>query len=187
MTPVTRAATLTLVLAFPSAGAAQGAVRQRFPRPTWGWALAQLVPSPEALITRDEVYFGLRWQVTPVLLSFALRRGVNPWRALVADPVARYGGSVELLVAPEFFALPGDPAQQWMLRTGLRAHVPLLPGGESLAMFAGASHTYFRGEHGVGFEAGLCALFGLVGAQVTYMPWFAGADAWVITLRLRYL
>lgn len=178
---------LLAALLVPAAALAPAAPRQRLPRPTLLWAAAQLVPSPEWIVAGAEVAFGLRWQVTPVLLALGLRPGLNPWRALVAEPVVRYGGSVELLVAPEFIGLPGRLAQQWGLRSGVRAHLPLSERGENLAVFAGASHLLYRGESSVGFEAGACVLYGLLGAQVTYAPWFRGADAWIITLRLRYL
>jgi hypothetical protein len=161
--------------------------RDPFPYPTPLWVAAQLVPSPEWIVSRGDVTFGLRWQVTPALFAFGLRRGLNPWRAFVAEPVVRYGGSIELFVAPEFIALPGDAAQQWGLRSGLRAHLPLSERGENLAVFAGASHLLYRAESSVGFEAGACVLYGLLGAQVTYSPRFLGADAWTFTLRLRYL
>jgi len=174
-------------LLIPAATLAPAQPRQRLPYPTPLWAVAQLVPSPELVVAGPSVAFGLRWEATPVLLAFGLRRGLNPWRSLVAEPVVRYGGSVELFVAPEYIALPGDFAQRWGLRSGVRAHLPLIERGENLALFAGASHMLYRGESSVGFEAGATVLWGLLGAQVTYSPWFLGADAWTFTLRVRYL
>lgn len=175
------------VLLVPAVTLAPARPRDPFPYPTPLWIAAQLVPSPEWIVSRAEVSFGLRWQVTPLLLAFGLRRGLNPWRALVAEPVVRYGGSVEVYTGPEYLALPGEAAQQWGLRSGVRAHLPLSERGENLAVFAGASHLLYRSESSVGFEAGACVLYGLLGAQVTYSPSFLGADAWIVTLRLRYL
>ena len=171
----------------PATCLAQRAPRERFPRPTLAWTLAQLVPSPEALIARDGVWFGLRWQITPLLFAFGLRAGVNPWRAFVVEPLARYGGSVELFASPEWLFVPGDVAQQWGLRSGVRAWFPLVERGENLAVSVGASHFLFRGEHGVGVDVGASVLFGLLGAQVTFTPDLLGAPAWIVTLRLRYL
>ena len=185
--PSATASVLCLALFVPSFGHAQARPRQRFPYPTPLWIAAQLVPSPEWTLARDTVYFGLRWEVTPLLLAFGLRRGLTPWRAFVAEPLVRYGGSIELFVAPEFLALPGELAQQWGLRTGLRTYLPLVSRGESLAGFLGASHFVYRGEHAVGFDFGLCAVIGLFGLQVTYTPRLQGSDAWTFTLRLRYL
>lgn len=178
---------LAAALLVPSVTLATGVPRQRFPLPTPLWIAAQLVPSPELIVTGGESAFGLRWQLTPVLFSFGMRRGLNRWRALVAEPLVRYSGSVEVFVAPEYLALPGDPAQQWGLRTGLRAHLPLAGRGEDLALLVGASHFLYRGESSLGVELGACVLWGLLGAQVTFTPRFLGDEAWIFTLRLRYL
>lgn len=177
---------LLLVVAEASAHA-QRTPRQRRPYPTLAWAAAQLVPSPELVVVGGEAFLGLRWQVTPLLLAFGLRRGVDPVRSLVVDPIARYGGSAELFVSPEFVALPGEAARQWGLRVGFRFHVPATSGGEALAFFFGASRLLLRGEHSTGFEAGASTLFGLLGAQVTWHPRMLGGEAWFFTLRVRYL
>lgn len=178
---------LAAALLVPSVTLASGVPQQRFPYPTPLWIAAQLVPSPEVIVTGGEAAFGLRWQLTPVLFSFGVRRGLNRWRVLVAEPLVRYSGSVEVYVAPEYLALPGEPAQQWGLRTGVRAHLPLVERGENLALFVGASHFLYRSESSVGVELGANALWGLLGAQVTLTPRFLGEEAWIFTLRLRYL
>ncbi len=176
-----------LALLLPLGASAQSPPRQRLPYPTPLWALAQLLPSPELVVTGGEVYAGLRWQLTPLLVAFGLRRGIHPWRVLVVDPIARYGGSVELFVSPEFLALPGGFERQWAVRTGLRATVPVLGAGEELAVFLGASHLLYRQEHSAGFEVGASTLFGLLGVQLTWHPRFQGSEAWIVTLRVRYL
>lgn len=178
---------LAAVLLVPTVTLATGVPRQRLPYPTPLWIAAQLIPSPEFIVTRGESAFGLRWQVTPLLFSFGVRRGLNPWRLLVAEPLVRYSGSVEVFVAPEYLALPGEASQQWGLRSGVRVHLPLAERGENLALFVGASHFLYRSESSVGVEAGANILWGLLGAQVTFTPRFLGAEAWIFTLRLRYL
>ena len=180
-------ALLAAAFFIPATALATGVPRDPLPFPTPAWVAAQLVPSPELLVTPDAAAFGLRWQVTPVLLAFGLRRGLNPWRTLVAEPLVRYGGSMEVVLAPEWLALPGDFAQQWGLRTGLRVHLPVAGHGENLAVFVGASHFLYRGESSFGAEAGASLLYGLLGVQATYEPSFLGAQAWIFTLRLRYL
>jgi len=187
MRPSTRHALRLAALLLPLPAGAQRAPRQRFPYPTPLWAAAQLLPSPELVVAGGESYFGLRWQITPLLLAWGLRRGIQPWRVLVVDPIARYGGSVELFVSPEYLALPGDFPSQWALRSGLRATLPLLGNGEELAVFLGASHLLYRQTHSAGFEVGASTLFGLLGVQLTWHPRFLGAEAWIITLRVRYL
>jgi hypothetical protein len=185
--PTARHALALAALLAPAAARAERPLRQRLPYPTPLWAAAQLVPSPELVVTGGAAWLGLRWQLSPLLLAFGLRRAVHPWRVLVADPIARYGGSVELVVSPEYLALPGGFERNWALRTGLRGHVPVLGRGESLALSFGVSHTLFRQEHSVAFEAGACTLFGLLGVALTWHPRFQGSDAWIVTLRLRYL
>lgn len=187
MPPVTRHALPLAALLLPLHASAQRAPRQRLPYPTPLWAAAQLLPSPELVVAGGEAYLGLRWQLTPLLVAFGLRRGIHPWRVLVVDPIARYGGSVELFVSPEYLALPGTFESQWALRTGLRATVPVLDGGETLAVSLAASHVLYRQEHSAGFEVGASTLFGLLGLQLTWHPRFLGAEAWILTLRVRYL
>jgi len=187
MRPAARHALALCVALHHAAAHGQRAPRQRRPYPTALWAAAQLLPSPEVVVAGGGAYFGLRWQVTPLLVAFGLRRGVDPVRSLVVDPIARYAGSAELFVSPEFVALPGGAARQWGLRVGFRFHVPAVDFGESLAFFFGASHLLLAGEHSTGFEAGACTLFGLVGAQVTWHPRMLGDGAWFFTLRVRYL
>lgn len=176
-----------VALLFAAGADAQPRPRQRLPHPTPLWAAAQLVPSPEWVLRDGESHFGLRWNITPVLVSFALRPGLNPWRTLVAEPLVRFGGSFELVVSPELILLPGRFAQQWGLRTGLRAHLPLLDRGEYLSASLGVSHFYYREEHGFGVEAGATVLYGLLGVRLTFTPWLLGASAWIVTLELRYL
>ena len=184
---IARHALALAALLLPLHAGAQRAPRQRLPYPTPLWAAAQLLPSPELVVVGGDAYLGLRWQLTPLLVAFGLRRGIHPWRVLVVDPIARYGGSVELFVSPEYLALPGAFERQWALRTGLRATVPVLGGGEAFAVFLGASHTLYRQEHSAGFEVGASTLFGLLGLQLTWHPRFLGAEAWILTLRVRYL
>lgn len=155
-------------------------------RPTLAWGLTQLVPSPELAGGRHAgPRFGLRWQVTPLLYSWGIHRGLSPWRFLVAEPLVRQSGSIELYLTPEWF--PGYRAigDGWMARTGVRTYLPLVAHGEYLSTSIGASYFYFDGRKGAAFEAGLYALFGVVGVQITGSP-SPGPFAWIATLRLRY-
>lgn len=73
------------------------------PLPDAAWAITQLVPSPEIAVGGEErgAQVGLRWQVTPVLYSFGVNRRKSPWRAFIAEPMVRQGGSVEAYVSPD--------------------------------------------------------------------------------------
>lgn len=158
-------------------------------RPTLEWFLTQLVPSPElAGGAHAGPRFGLRWQVTPLLWSWGIHRGLSPWRFLVAEPLVRQSGSIELYFSPEYF--PGWESSlgfghQLMARTGVRTYLPLVAHGEYLSASIGASYFYFDQKSGAAFEAGLYALFGVVGIQITASP-SPGPFAWIATLRLRY-
>ena len=68
------------------------------------WAALQLVPSPETVIWNNQVRFGARWQVTPLLYSFGRSRRVSPWRSFLVEPIARHSGSIEAYFSPEILA-----------------------------------------------------------------------------------
>ena len=128
-----------------------------------------------------------RWQVTPVLVSWGLRREVSPWRFFVADPLARHSGSTELFVAPEYF-FHGDAADRWSVRPGVRTYLPLYQRGEYASMSLGASYfhaTAHGGRDSAGFELGAYALYGVFGAVVTYDPW-DGPTRVMATLNVRF-
>lgn len=158
-------------------------------RPTLAWLLTQLVPSPELAGGRHAgPRFGLRWQVTPLLYSWGIHRGLSPWRFLVAEPPVRESGSMELYFTPEYF--PGfDSSQNFghrlMARAGVRTYLPLVAHGEYLSCSVGASYFYFDQQSGAAFEGGLYTLFGTVGVQITGSA-SPGPFAWIATLSLRY-
>jgi hypothetical protein len=162
----------------------EDAAADRFPLPTPLWAIVQLVPSPEWLVSSSGLTFGLRWQVTPVLYSFGIHRRLSPWRLFIAEPNVRHGGSVELFGSPEYLALAGarDP---WGVRAGVRAYFPLYQAGEYLAASIGSSYFYFDGSGSMAVEAGAYILFGIVGVVVSVSPTFAGGST-IATLRFRY-
>jgi hypothetical protein len=174
-----------------AAGSEDGAPRTdpEEPRvhPTLPWFLTQLVPSPEIAGGRHAgPELGMRWQVTPLLYSWGVHRGLSPWRFLVAEPLVRQSGSVELHVTPEYFPGYGSSfGDGWMARTGVRTYLPLVAHGEYLSASVGASYFHFAGRSGAAYEAGLYVLFGIVGVQVTGTP-SPGPFAWIATLRLRY-
>jgi hypothetical protein len=155
------------------------------PTPTLPWAVAQLVPSPGLLTSPGGARFDLRWQVTPLLYSFGIHRGLSPWRVGVVEPLIRQAGSLELFVSPEYAAIGDEFAARWLLRAGVRSYVPLLSEGETLSLSVGSAATVQRGELGATYEGGLYTLFGVVGLQVGYTPRF-DEGRWSFTLRLRY-
>lgn len=153
--------------------------------PSLEWALFQLVPSPELGFGGDAALFGLRWQLTPVLYSFATDARLSRWRWLIAEPIVRHGGSLELFASPEYLALDGGIGARFGARGGLRSYFGLIQRGDYLSVSLGSSLFAFRDVHGMSFEAGAYVLFGTLGLVLTYSPGFAQAP-WLTTLRLRY-
>ncbi len=151
------------------------------------WLATQLVPSPELAWGQSQARFGFRWQVTPVLFSWGIHRGLSPWRFFVVEPFVRQSGSVELFVTPEYLWYGSSFSDGVVLRGGVRSYFPLVEHGEYLSVSVGASEFAFAGQSGAALEAGAYVLFGVVGAQVTVSPTPAAAPiATIATLRLRY-
>jgi hypothetical protein len=155
------------------------------PHPTWVWALPQFVPSPVVTVAQGEASLGVRWQLTPLLWGFGLRRGVPPWRAFVVEPLVRQAGSLELHVGPEWLSL-GPQGHAWGWRTGLRAYFPVLERGENLAVSLGVSHGIFEARHSAWVEVGAYVLFGVLGLQLAWSPTVGTNGVWMGTFRVRY-
>lgn len=131
------------------------------------WAALQLVPSPETVIWNNQVRFGARWQVTPLLYSFGRSRRVSPWRSFLVEPIARHSGSIEAHFSPEILAgsIPGA-IDRWIFRAGLRGYLPLLHRGDYLSGSFGSALLATHGEVGAALDAGLHTLGGFFGLRV---------------------
>ena len=152
---------------------------------TLPWLATQLVPSPALALGNAGVHFGLGWQVTPLLFSWGIHRGLSPWRFLVVEPYVRQSGSVELFVAPELFTL-GPSVSDGDLSPGRGEGVPpLVEHGEYLSASVGVSAFDFQGQANAAYEVGAYVLFGVVGVQLTASP-TSGPLAFVAALHLRY-
>jgi len=149
------------------------------------WALLQLIPSPELGFGEGGARFGLRWQLTPVLYSFATDARLDRFRWLIAEPVVRHSGSLEVFLSPEYLALDGGAGARFGARGGLRAYFGVHGRGDNLSVSLGSNYYYFRDEQGLSFEAGAYVLFGALGLVLSYSPSFDSAR-WLTTLRLRY-
>lgn len=149
------------------------------------WAVMQLIPSPELGVGDDGVRFGLRWQVSPVLYSFATDARLSRWRWFIAEPIVRHSGSIELFASPEYLTLEGGLADRFGVHVGLRSYFGLIGRGDNLSVSLGSSYYRFAEARGVAFEAGAYVLFGSLGLVLTYAPEFDAAR-WLTTLRLRY-
>lgn len=150
------------------------------------WGVTQLVPSPQwTFAERAGPRFGVRWQITPLLYSAGIRRGLSPWRAFVVEPNVRHSGSFELFLSPEYNMHPGPFERSLGARGGARMYVPLAHDGEYLSCSAGASaFATWQGVSGA-IEVGLYTLFGGLGLQVTHAP-DPSSRSTTLTISLRY-
>lgn len=177
---------LALVLATPTAvQASPETPHERHPLPTPAWIVTQLIPSPELAFGGPRARAGVRWQLTPVLWSFGTYRKVSPWRFFVAEPLQRVGGSVELFASPEWIDRGTRAEDAWILRAGVRATFPLVEHGEALALSLGLAPWWRDGSLGIGVEAGLATVFGVLGVFYTFSPRLTDVEH-LLTLRVRY-
>ena len=153
------------------------------PVPGLAWVVPQLVPSPEWNVHGSDVTFGLRWQITPLLYSFGVRRGVFPFRFFVVEPLLRNSGSTELYVSPEWLHGPGPEGVAF--RFGVRSYFGILENGDSLSLSIGSSYLQWQGEGSAAYEIGAYTLFGVVGIQAAYDPKRFGGTT-TFTLAIRY-
>src|SRR5260370_15188280 len=150
------------------------------------WLATQVLPSPELAVGDGSTHFGLRWQVTPLLWSWGIHRGLSPWRFFVVEPLVRVSGSVEVFATPEYLRYGSTFADGWILRGGVRSYFPLVEHGEYLSVSVGASEYAFAGKAATACEAGAYVLVGTVGLQVTLSPTAAASPVeTIVTLRLR--
>jgi hypothetical protein len=156
-------------------------------QPTWIWALAELVPSPEvvAINAAPHAELGLRWQLTPVYFATSLRSGLSPWRSFVVEPRLRAGGGVELYVAPELVTIGPKAPDDFYLRLGLRSYFPLIEHGESMSCSIGTMAVIHSNHVGTAIEGGIYTLAGIWGLQVAYVP-TPTLRTTTVTLALRY-
>jgi hypothetical protein len=176
-----------VLLAAPFARAAEDSpATEPHVQPTLVWLATQLVPSPEIAVGDGHAHFGLRWQVTPFLYSWGINRRLSPWRALIAEPLVRQSGSVELYLSPEFIDTDGSFGDRWLLRPGVRAYFPLMQHGDYLSMSVGTSYQRFQDRSSAAFEGGIYALYGIFGVQLSYAPAPHQPLATIVTFRFRY-
>lgn len=147
------------------------------------WALAQLIPSPLLVIGDEHVGGGMRWQLTPLLVSFGV--AARPLRSFIVSPVARHSGSVELHASPEWACCAPDDQHGWLVRAGLRMYLPLIEHGEMLSWSFGASYHLAVDGGGPAGDLGLYTLFGVFGLNLTVSPLLTGRE-FVAALNFRY-
>lgn len=147
------------------------------------WSLTQLIPSPLLVIGDTHVGGGMRWQLTPLLVSFGV--AARPLRSFIVSPVARHSGSVELHASPEWACCAPNDRHGWLLRAGVRTYLPLIEHGELLSWSFGASYHLAADGGGPAGDLGLYTLFGVFGLNLTVSPLLEGRE-FVAALNFRY-
>ncbi len=175
---------LVLTLAWLAAPAPAEAQRELSPvRPTGVWAGFQLLPAADLVIDEGRLRGGLHWQVTPVLYSWSRDRRVSPWRFLVAEPMVRHDGSLELVAVPGI-VLGDRPSASFRALT--RATFSLAEHGERASLSLGAGYGRFLRRDVAVVEAGLYVLFGIVGVRAAWMPRPGALRTFALSFQLRY-
>lgn len=140
------------------------------------WTLLQMIPNPVFFHDGDEtnsrLRFGLRWNITPVNISFSPNKYVSRYQFLKIDPVRRFTGSVELILQPEITTgeFKYSNLEKFGINTGLRAIFPVLEKGENLAVSIGGKLNYRKEKSDgnntfYGVETGVYFFGGIVGFQ----------------------
>ena len=143
------------------------------------WLITQLIPSPTWLNDRNAdnntLNFALRWQVTPLNISFSTNKYVSPVQFFFINPMRKYTGSLEFFVQPE--VATGSIEYSGFNKTGLgvgsRVNIPVKNYGEHLYVSLGGKYTFRKNEtenlNGYyGIEGGVYAIFGMLGIQGNY-------------------
>ncbi len=159
------------------------------------WTLIQTVPSPAFFQDKDEsnarLQFGLRWHIVPVNFSFNANRLVSPVQFFKVNPVRRFGGSVELLVDPEW-ATGGyqySDLKRFNLSAGARAYIPVIEYGEYLCFSIAGKYNFTKDKQNasIGYysaEAGIYTFFGIAGIVFNYN--FTSVSRYNFSLNLKY-
>ena len=143
------------------------------------WGLLQTIPSPvlfqDSNNKNARVIFGLRWQITPVNISFRANRFESPFQFFMINPARRFTGSVELFVQPELASdeFEYSDLSRFGLGAGSRLIIPISGDGQNISASLGGKYNYRRdfsggNNHYFGIESGIYFIYGILGAQFNY-------------------
>lgn len=143
------------------------------------WTITQLIPSPTWLNDRNEnnnsLRFALRWQITPINISFSTNKYVSPVQFFVVNPMRKFTGSLEIFVQPEWAtgSFSNSGLQRFGIGAGSRINIPVKNYGEHLYISLGGKYNFRennsenkKGYYGI--EGGIYAIFGVLGFQFNY-------------------
>lgn len=159
------------------------------------WLLIQGIPSPVFFQDKNEIEsrynFGLRWQITPINISFNINKLVNPVSLFKVNPLKRNIGSMEILIEPQWTMSNFKYAElkRFSLGTGMRIYLPLKEYGEYLSSSIAVKYNLHKRINGAennyaGIEAGIYSFFGIAGIRFNYN--FNSSSTYNISLNLRY-
>jgi hypothetical protein len=143
------------------------------------WGLLQTIPSPVLFQDSNDkdarVIFGLRWQITPINISFRTNRFESPFQFFMINPVRKFTGSVELFLQPELASdeFEYSDLSRFGLGAGSRLIIPISGDGQNISASVGGKYNYrkdFSGgnDHYFGIETGIYFIYGILGIQFNY-------------------
>lgn len=143
------------------------------------WGLLQTIPSPVLFQDSNDkdarVIFGLRWQITPLNISFRANRYESPFQFFIINPVRKFTGSLELFVQPELAStdFKYSSLSRFGLGAGSRLIIPISGDGQNISTSIGGKYNYrkdFSGgnDHYFGIESGIYFIYGILGIQFNY-------------------
>ncbi|MEO6695731.1 MAG: hypothetical protein ABIO41_11070 [Ignavibacteria bacterium] len=146
------------------------------------WTIAQMIPSITWLNDRNEnnssLNFALRWHITPLNISFTTNKYISPVQFFLVNPMRKYTGSLEFFVQPEWSMsrFENSGLKKFGVGVGSRINIPLKNYGEHLYTSLGGKYNFRKNDEPdaenkggyYGIEAGIYAIFGLIGFQFNY-------------------
>ena len=143
------------------------------------WGLLQTIPSPVLFQDSNDkdarVIFGLRWQITPVNISFRSNRFESPFQFFMINPARKFTGSIELFLQPELASdeFEYSSLSRFGLGAGSRVIIPISGDGQNISASIGGKYNYrkdFSGgkDHYFGIETGIYFIYGILGVQFNY-------------------
>jgi len=159
------------------------------------WVLLQAIPSPTFFEDRNDnnsgLEFGLEWQVIPLSYSFNTNKYVSNLNFFYIKPSKRFSGSVELFFEPSYVTGNFENAdlKKFMYKTGARVVLPVVEKGEYFSVSLGGGYYSQKTNSGTlidgaTYEAGVYALFGMMGLKFSYNQ--KGASRYSIGLYIKY-
>lgn len=125
------------------------------------WLAAQILPSLEITHGTHGSAWGLGWEVTPLAISFGGEAAHV--RAFYVEPELRHTGTVELVVAGDYFDLKTsernghelDSRARFTFRAGVRTYLPLGRVAPHTSLSLGLAYYDGFGTRGMLYETGL--------------------------------